>query len=192
LAEAGWKDSDNDGVLDKDGVKFAYNYMIPSGNKEVEQLATVYKEELARAGISMTIQLREWASFLESVTKRNFESVSLSWAIPVDSEPYQIWHSSQAEQGSNYPGYKNPEVDKILEDIRVEFDREKRIPMFHRFHQIMHDEQAYTFLFNRYSLQAVDKRFNNVTLYAVGVDPREWWVPTELQRYTGPSKLAAQ
>ena len=191
LAEAGWKDTDNDGILDKDGEKFTYEYMIPSGSKEFEQLATVYKEELARAGISMTIQLREWASFIETITKRKFESISLSWAIPLDSEPYQIWHSSQSEQGSNYPGYNNPEVDKLLDDIRIEFDREKRIPLFHRFHQIMHEDQAYTFLFNRYSLQAVDKRYRNVYLYSIGVDPREWWVPADLQRYAGAANLTA-
>lgn len=48
LAEAGWKDTDNDGILDKDGVKFEFNYMIPEGSHEYEALATVYKEELQR------------------------------------------------------------------------------------------------------------------------------------------------
>jgi peptide/nickel transport system substrate-binding protein len=183
LAEAGWADTDKDGILDKDGVPFKFDYMIPSGSPEYEQLATVYKEELGKAGIAMTILLREWASFIESLTNRKFDAVTLAWAIPPDDDPYQIWHSSQTEKGSNYPGYKNPEVDKLLEDIRIEFDRNKRIPIFHRFHAILYEEQPYTFLFNIYTLGAIDKRFQDVRVYPLGTDPREWWVPKSVQRY---------
>lgn len=183
LAEAGWTDTDKDGILDKDGKPFTFEFMFPSGSQETEQMITVYQEELKRAGIEMKILQREWATFLENVTKRAFDAITLSWAIPVDSDPYQVWHSSQTEKGSNYPGFANAEVDKLLEDIRLEFDRSKRIPMFHRFHAILHDEQPYTFLFNFQSLYAVDKRYRNVTMYPLGFDLREWWTPLAQQRY---------
>lgn len=183
LAEAGWKDTDNDGILDKDGVTFEFGYIIPESSHEYGVLATVYQEQLKKAGIKMTVLPREWGSLIESLTKRAFDAITLQWAIPVDSEPYQVWHSSQSEKGSNYPGFTNAEADKLMEDIRLEFDRSKRIPMFHRFHQIVAEEQPYTFLFNIYTLGALDKRFRNVYVYAQGTDPREWWVPRELQKY---------
>jgi peptide/nickel transport system substrate-binding protein len=191
LTEAGWKDSDNDGILDKNGVKFEFGYIIPSGNHEYEVLATVYQEQLKKAGIQMTVLQREWGSLIESLTKRAFDAITLQWAIPIDSEPYQVWHSSQADAGSNYPGFKNAEADKLMEDIRLEFDRSKRIPMFHKFHQIVADEQPYTFIFNIYTLGALDKRFRNVYVYAQGTDPREWWVPSELQKYRPGESAAA-
>ncbi|NUM55020.1 MAG: hypothetical protein HUU46_15340 [Candidatus Hydrogenedentes bacterium] len=188
LSDAGWKDSNNDGVLDKDGARFEFGYVIPANSHEYEVLATVYQEQLKKAGIAMTVLPREWGSLIDSLTKRAFDAITLQWAIPIDSDPYQVWHSSQAEQGSNYPGFKNAEADQLMEDIRVEFDRSKRIPMFHRFHQIVADEQPYTFLFNIYTLGALDKRFRNVYVYAQGADPREWWVPHDLQKYgTGGS-----
>ncbi|MDZ4859674.1 MAG: peptide-binding protein, partial [Candidatus Hydrogenedentes bacterium] len=183
LTEAGWTDTNGDGVLDKDGVKFEFGYIIPDSNVEYNNLATVFQEELKRAGIVMSVLPREWGSLIDSLTKRSFDAITLQWAIPIDSEPYQVWHSSQAEQGSNYPGFKNAEADKLMEDIRVEFDRAKRIPMFHRFHQIVHEEQPYTFLFNIYTLGAIDKRFRNVYVYAAGTDTTEWWVPLDLQKY---------
>jgi len=183
LDEAGWVDSDKDGVRDKGGVAFTFEFLMPSGSRAVEQMVTVYKEELERAGIDMTIRQLEWATFLENLTKRKFDAVTLRWAIPVDQDPYQVWHSTQTERGSNYPGFKNAEVDRILEEARLEFNREKRDVLYRRWHEILHEEQPYTFLFNRQVLVAVDKRFVNVRVYPRGLDTTEWWAPQPLQRY---------
>ena len=157
--------------------------MFPEGRKEYVLLATVFKQELEHAGIRMTISPREWASFLENVTKRSFDAVTLSWALPYNTEPYQIWHSTQTEKGSNYPGFKNAEADQILDSIRLEFDRSKRIELNHRLHAILQEEQPYTFLFNRYILYATSKRFRDIYVYSKGADQTEWWVPKGLQRY---------
>ncbi|MBI5093008.1 MAG: hypothetical protein HZB26_11285 [Candidatus Hydrogenedentes bacterium] len=183
LDDAGWIDTDKDGIRDSNGVSLAFEFMYPSGSSELDQMITVYKEQLDRAGINMTIRPLEWATFIENLTKRSFDAVTLSWAIPANSDPYQVWHSSQTEQGSNYPGFKNAEVDKILDDARTEFDEAKRNALYWRFHEIVHEEQPYTFLFSRQVLAAVDKRYRGVTVYKVGLDKREWWVPTNLQRY---------
>ena len=183
LDEAGWVDSNNDGIRDKDGVPFKYEWIFPSGSAEYEQLATVYKEELAKAGIDVTLRPLEWASFLESVDKRSFDACSMSWASPVESDPYQIWHSSQTEQGSNYVGFVNAEADQIIEAARQEFDPEKRNAMYRRFHAILHDEQPYTFLFNSRRKEVISNRFQGVTPYALGFDMRDWWVPLDQQRY---------
>lgn len=99
------------------------------------------------------------------------------------ADPYQVWHSSQMEKGSNYIGFINEEADRIIEEGRLEFDREKRAAMFRRFHRILHEEQPYTFLFNKDSLVALDKRFSNVTVYSLGPDSTEWWVPAERRKY---------
>jgi peptide/nickel transport system substrate-binding protein len=183
LDQAGWIDHDGDGIRDKNGTKLAFEFMFPPGASEVDQMATVYQEELRRAGIDMRIRMIEWATFIEDITKREFDAVTLRWAMPPNSEPYQIWHSSQTEKGSNYPGFSDPEVDSLLENIRMEFDREKRIPMFHRVHAVLHDEQPYVFLWSRLELAAVDKRFRGVKVYRLGMDISEWWVPVAEQRY---------
>jgi len=183
LDEAGWVDTDNDGVRDKDGVTFEFEFLMPSGVQEVEQMVTFYQEQLADVGIRMTIRRLEWATFLENLTKRQFDAVTLGWAMPPEQDPYQVWHSSGADQGSNYPAYKNEEVDRILEEARMEFDAGKRNAMYRKLHAILHEDQPYTFLFVRQALAAVDKRFRNVNTYPLGPRSREWWVPTPEQRY---------
>ncbi len=183
LDEAGWVDSDKDGVREKDGVKFEFELLFPNASPTAEQIATVFQEELDRAGIEITLRPLAWATFLQNVDERKFDAVILGWSMPLDPDPYQVWHSSQVKKGSNHVGFENDEADKLIEDARTTFDRDERIKLYHRFHEILHEEQPYTFMFCSKVLMAVNKRFQDVNVYAMGPDTLEWWVPKPLQRY---------
>ena len=183
LDEAGWVDSDSDGVRDKDGLPFEFDFLVPSGSPETEAIITVYKEQTDKAGLKLNIRLQEWATFVETVQKFKFDAMIMAWQLDPEQDPYQIWHSSQAEGGSNYPGLKNAEVDRLLEEARVEFEQPKRVEMYRRLSEIIHEEQPYTFLFCTQVRAAMDKRFENVKVYRLGMDAREWWVPLDKQRY---------
>ncbi|MFP4502767.1 MAG: peptide-binding protein [Candidatus Hydrogenedentota bacterium] len=183
IEEAGWADSDGDGVRDKDGAPFRFEVLTTNQNPISEQILTVYQEELARVGIELRIRQMEWASMTERVQKREFDAITMGWSMPPDPDPYQVWHSSQAEDGSNYIGFKNPEADALIEEARATFDRDERVKLYEQFHAIVHEEQPYSFLFIPKALLAVDKRIHGITIYPFGPDPREWFVPVELQRY---------
>ena len=183
LEEAGWSDHDGDGIIDREGTPFRFEFTYSSGSTTGEQLATILQESLKKVGIEMSIRQLEWALFTQLLDDRAFDAVTLGWRLPVLADPYQVWHSSQADKGSNFVGFVNEEADRIIVDARSEFDREKRSEMYRRFHRILHEEQPYTFLFSRDSLVALDKRFENVKVYPLGPDSREWYVPTEDQRY---------
>ncbi len=125
LDEAGWTDHDGDGIRDKDGVKFAFEFLIPGGSETGEKIATILKEELDHVGIAMDIRKTEWAVFTMRLNERKFDAVTLAWSMGVESDPYQIWSSTQAESGSNFVGFKNAEADRLIEQARQEFDRQK-------------------------------------------------------------------
>lgn len=183
LDEAGWKDTDGDGIRDKDGLPFRFEFTISSGSQLAEKLSTILKEELSKVGVEMTIRPLEWALFTKTLDDRTYDAVTLGWRLPVEADPYQVWHSSQSGEGSNFVGFENEEADRIIEEARTNFDRDERMRMYRRFHGIMHDEQPYTFLFVNESLVALDKRFENVVVYPLGLDPTEWWVPEEKRKY---------
>ncbi len=185
LKEAGWVDSNNDGILDKDGVDFRFTFLISSGSKFAEQLATIIKENFKKAGIIVDIKSLEWATFIQQLDNRTFDAVTLGWSMGVEQDPYQIWHSSQAQKGSNFVGFKNKRVDELIEKGRMEFNTEKRVAMYKEIHRILHDEQPYTFLFCNMSLIAVNRRFQNTKVYNLypGIDVTEWWVPKSLVKY---------
>ena len=196
LKQAGWRDSDGDGVLDKiiDGEKtpLRFELKINSGNTTRKSVALVLQDELRRHGIDVSVREIDWTIFLSDVKARKFDAIILGWSMSV-SEPdaYQVWHSSQAaNQGSNHIGYKNARVDKILEQYRREFDPEKRIALYREFQKILSDEQPYTFLFLGKSVIAAQRRIRGIEVFPGGVRPIDWWVPKPAQRYG--ERLAAR
>ena len=186
LDEAGWKDTDGDGLRDKDGLPFRFEALTTNQSPVAEQILTLYKEELARAGIDLGIRALEWASLIDRVDKRDFDAVLMSWRLSPDTDPYQVWHSSQADKGSNFVGFVNAETDQLIERARVSFDRDERIRLYHRFQEIMVEEQPYLFLLAPKQLLAVDKRIEGIKIYPFGLLDREWrdwFVPKAVQRY---------
>lgn len=183
LKEAGWEDRDGDGLLDKDGQPFVFEFLLSAGSRTGEQIATVLQENLKAVGIRMRIRNLEWAVFIQRIDNRDFDACTLAWSMGWDSDPFQIWHSSQAEKGSNFVGFENEEADRLIETARQEFDPEKRRALYHRFHAIVHEEEPYTFLFTTEALVALSRRFENVNVYPMGLAPREWWTPATRVKY---------
>jgi peptide/nickel transport system substrate-binding protein len=189
LGEAGWKDTDGDGILDKmiDGQKVPFRFEIKfnSGNEIRKSVALTLQDELKKHGIDANVRQLDWTIYLDDVRNHKFDAVILGWGMPaIEPDEYQVWHSSQAEnKGSNHVSYKNARVDALLEEYRRTFDAQKRVELYREFQQILHQEQPYTFLFIQKAILAVDRRFQNVKLYPQRPRPLEWWVPKAQQRY---------
>jgi len=189
LKEAGWSDTDGDGVLDKviDGKKtpLRFEIKVNSGNTTRKSVALALQDELKKNGIDASVRELDWTIFLDDVQNHKFDAVLLGWAMPVsESDAYQVWHSSQAaNKGSNFISFKNARVDQILEQYRREFDPKKRIELYREFQRILSDEQPYTFLFIGKSVVALQRRFRGVEVLPAGLRPIEWWVPRAAQRY---------
>jgi peptide/nickel transport system substrate-binding protein len=148
-------------------------------------VALTLQDELKKHGIDASVRQLDWTIFLDEVRNHKFDAVILGWAMSItEPDDYQVWHSSQAaNKGSNHISFKHARVDALLEENRRTFEPEKRIELYREFQKILNDEQPYTFLFLQKSVLAVDKRFQNITLYPGGPRPLEWWVPKARQRY---------
>ncbi len=189
LREAGWSDTDGDGVLDKviDGkrIPFRFEIKINSGNPIRKSVALTLQDQLRKHGIDASVRELDWTIFLDDVKTHKFDAVILGWAMSVgEPDAYQVWHSSQAaNQGSNHISFKNRRVDQILEQYRREFDEKKRIRLYREFQEILSDEQPYTFLFVNKSVEAVQRRFHGVEVLPGGLRALDWWVPPAEQKY---------
>lgn len=181
--QAGWTDTDGDGILDKDGKKFEFTMLSVPVSSIQKKMLPIIQEDMAKAGVVMNIQNIEWSVYLQRLEKKSFDSCVLMWGMGFDSDPYQIWHSSQADQAgsSNHISFKSPEADKLIEEIRVTFDLKKRIELCHQFHQLLHKEQPYTFLISPYALLSQNNRYHNVRIFPGGVPVRIMWVPDKEQ-----------
>lgn len=160
LAEAGWRDSDGDGYLEKDGKKFKFTLITNSGNDLRRDTGVLVQRQLKEAGIDVRLGYYEWAVFLKNyINPRNFEACILGWSISLDPDAYSIWHSSQIKDGFNFISYQNPEVDKLLVAGRREYDKEKRKAIYYHFQEILAEDQAYTFLYVAEGNPALNKKF---------------------------------
>ncbi len=112
--------------------------------------------------------------------------VTLAWASDLESDPYQLWHSSGAAEGnrgSNHVGFANEEADALIDQIRVTLDPEARKRLFFDFHRVLDREQPYMFLWTPKDRAVYHQKFRGVKWYALrpGFDLREWWIPKDLQ-----------
>ncbi len=183
LDEAGWKDSDNDGIRDKeiDGkrVPAKFDLIIYSESPQYLTIAEIIKENCRMIGVEVQISPTKWALMLQKLRKKEFDASILGWGTEWKSDPFQIWHGSQADvpDSSNSIGYKNPQVDKLIDQLRVTLDTEEQSKLFHQIHQLIYEDQPYTFLFSDVATAGRDARIQNVKFYKIrpGFDTREWF-----------------
>ncbi len=148
LDEAGWLRGP-DGIRTKDGERFSFTLMTNNGNEVRRDIATLVQNALKEVGIEVKVEMYEWAVFLKNyVNKKNFDAIVLGWALGLDFDQFQIWHSSQANpEQLNVVSYKNPEVDRLLEHLRQEYDRQRIIDMAGLMQSIIYRDQPYLFLY---------------------------------------------
>jgi peptide/nickel transport system substrate-binding protein len=177
LEEAGWRDTNNNGTLDKDGVEFAFTFMIPTSSREAGMMATKIKEDFERARIDMEIQRVEWSNFTERLRNHEFDACTLLWGnTSPRTDATQIWHSSSTEGGSNYISFRNERVDQILEQARRTVDDDARTELLREFGRILWDEQPYTWLYTRPALSLYHKRLRGVHESLAWYQFADWWV----------------
>jgi peptide/nickel transport system substrate-binding protein len=181
-------------VIDGKKTEFRFNILLNSGNRRREQIALIFVDELKKLGIGAGTTSLEWATFLERTRDAKYEAMIAGWAMnPTESDMYQIWHSASAvDGGSNHVRYRSPEVDKLIEQIRGEFDFEKRKEHYKQIQRIINEDQPYTFLVSEQQTGAYHSRFQNVNFYAPRpcYDAGEWWVPLSAQKYKTAKSVA--
>lgn len=187
LNEAGWKNDHGDGILYKNGQPLSFTLLYPSGDPNRGKMAELIQESLRQAGINLKLSRLEFAQLIEQVDDWRFDASLQGWSLALNEDPYQIWHSSQADikKSSNFIGYKNLAVDKLIEAGRLEYDDKKRAVIYREIHKIIHDDYPVCFLINLKLILIVSDRFQNVKTFAPRpcFDITTWWVPRDLQKY---------
>ncbi|MFQ5345494.1 MAG: peptide-binding protein [Mariprofundus sp.] len=187
LAEAGWRDSDGDGIFDKDGVPLSFTILTNNGNKQRADAATIMQHRLKKIGIEVKIRLVEWSAFIENfINKRQFDAVILGWSLSPDPDQFTIWHSSQTgPRQFNFLSYSNAKVDAALEIARRTFDRQKRKTQYDIMQEEIYKDVPMVFLFAPYSLPVMHKRIHGIkpAPAGIGYNSEHWYVPVALQKY---------
>lgn len=150
LVEAGW--SESDGGWEKDGTKMEFTLTAFTGNSTVEQTAVLVQQYLADIGVKANMEVLEFSTFITDVRDNRAPDGYYSFISYMTPEPdpdgiFAYFHSSNAERGSNFTAYVNPEVDALLELGRTSTDQEERREAYFKVQEILAEDQTRIFLF---------------------------------------------
>ena len=191
LKAAGWEDTDGDGIVDKDydgtGVRkpFRFTLIIPSAGSTARKMAQIVEQDMIKAKVKMDIKPIEWSVYTQLLEEREFDVCLLAWSGGVEGDPYQVWHGSGANRkaSSNHVGYDSPEANRLIEEGRRTIDKQKRYEIYHRLHEVIANDQPYTFLVAPTATLAQSKRFRNAIVYKGGqMDSQLQWIPASMHQ----------
>lgn len=172
LHEAGWRDTDADGILDKqiDGsvIPFKVELAYLNSSPDWKDMAMLISESYAKAGIKTDLLPVDLRVFLEKARQHDFDMILGSWGgTPFPEDFTQLWHSkSWLNNGSNYSGFGNAESDALIDSIKTEINSVSRRGMIMRFQEMIYDDQPYVFLFCSMRRNLIHKRFGNISVFA--------------------------
>lgn len=170
LAEAGWKDSNNDGIVDKviDGelVEMSLDLLCVAGVQTQQDMALIFKEDALKAGVKVEIIAKESVAMRGDMNKRNFDLIQSGLSIPTPwiFDPKQSWHTeSDTPDGFNRSGFGNAKSDALIDEIRVTQDTKKRAALYKQLQEIVYEEQPVLFLYMLPNFMALHRRFKTET-----------------------------
>lgn len=116
LADAGWRDTDGDGYVEKEGKTLEVTLWAEAEKPESELSVQLVRAQLARVGVRAVVKLTEHILFLTRVFLHEFDLALVPFNIPLDPDQHYFWSAGETEPGFglNVTGYSNTTVDAAL------------------------------------------------------------------------------
>ena len=147
LAEAGYRRNEKTGILEKDGVPFRFTFLSRDGHAAY---LTRFVDCLKRLGIEMTIDNKDFASWMRDMDEFNFDMTWASYSSSIFRTPEITWSSAEADRkhGNNQVGFKSPEVDRLIEAEKTMKTFAEREAAYREIDRLASEQCPYAFLWN--------------------------------------------
>lgn len=135
-------------LLDDAGVSdLTIEFLVTSDFPETVTQAQVIAAQLEAIGVTVDIRDVDFSTWLDAQGNGDFDAFMLSWIGNID--PDDFYYAQHHSEGSfNFQGYSNPEVDQLLDDARVETDRDARKALYDQAAEMIVDDASYIYLYN--------------------------------------------
>ena len=139
LMEAGWEDTDNDGVLDKDGKPFIFDLTVPAGEANADAVAPIVQAELKKVGIQMNIVTVESNTAWDKKEKGEFDafmhhSGNIPWA------PAGLLQQEHLSTAGGFKHYASEELDRLIERAFTTRNERERRAAYDQIWEILQEE----------------------------------------------------
>jgi peptide/nickel transport system substrate-binding protein len=178
LAQVGWKDTDGDGVLDRNGKKLEFTMVTNLGNQMREDTLVMIQDDLRKIGVSMKPQVREWTVFISDVKKKKFQACHMGWQTDFIVNPHDLFHSRAIDGKYNLPSYSNPRVDELIDRGLAARTADEAKPIWHELQTILHEEQPYSILYELAYSVGASKRIRGIEIDVRSwlLNIEDWWI----------------
>lgn len=181
LAEAGWKDTNGDGIVEKDGKPFRFTLTGDNGSPTRRRIVMIAQQYFKAIGVDAQIQFKEWHDFLENYLWNPDKEMVFLWNAfnpPMDPDSLaQRWHSKSGPR-SNQTAYKNPKVDELFELGKTTLDQAERAKIYHEIQRIIAEDVPMILLYYPVEIAVANKRLKGITPSAWRVyhNMEEWYI----------------
>lgn len=168
LEEAGWVDSNGDGVREKDGVDLVIGHYYRAESPLAQQMADYMLADLARVGIKVELNGLAQAGYFDAVRAGEHHTQNW-WDTATDPDVVRIlFYSKNAGGGTNRNNYENPEMDQLIDAAAGEADPEARVELYRQIQRKVMDEALMVFYNDPYTLYAHTEKLTNPVMYLGG------------------------
>lgn len=162
LDEAGWVDSDGDGIRDKDGKKFSFEFLYSEGSTTYEQLIPYMQQVWGEIGVEMIPTSLPFATLVDQQENGTFTAAILGFSWDATGNQGDMYRCNTVPPaGFNDMHYCNPKYDELDAKQLRELDLQKRIDLLVEQSNILNDEQANSVLVFSKSVVGVQPRLHN-------------------------------
>jgi peptide/nickel transport system substrate-binding protein len=175
LDEAGWRDTDGDGVREREGRPFEFTLMMFTSSQALnDHMAAWQQQSWAEIGVRAEIEKLDWHHFREKREAHDFEAAMAGLGFTPNPDQYELYHTSAADAGYNYGSFSDAEVDRLLERGRREWDPEERRRIYSRLQHRLNELQPVACLLHLATPVLHDRRLRGVV-----ASPLDHWRTTE-------------
>lgn len=181
LERAGWRDTDSDGIRDRDGVPFRFEIKT-NQNRQREDIIQLVQSDLRAVGVEVRPRVMEWNAFLEDVLRaRRFDAIVLASVSEFRIDDSDLFACSRRDGPYQFAYYCNPRVDSIFAQALRAARRDEALPLWHEYQAIVRRDQPFTWLYYEVRPVGVRARLRDVTMDIRGtwVHVGDWWIARE-------------
>jgi peptide/nickel transport system substrate-binding protein len=188
LAAAGWRDSDGNGVLDKDGVEFRFEILTKQGDPVRESGSVILRENLKDVGVRVTILAMELAAGLDRLRSGDFDSYFGRLNANLYGDPSGYVKSTAVEEFNN-GRYANPAVDSLLTRALGTLDPSEALPVWLEIQELLAVDPPAAYLFYPENLVGIGPRLRDVRPHLLSPinNLAEWWIAPADRKYKSGS-----
>lgn len=186
LDAQGWKDDNNDGVREKDGVILELT-LLTGDNPELSLAANMISEMWQKVGVKVNVKIVPLNELTNNYIRlRDYDALFFGEVLSLDPNPFVFWHSSQRKDpGLNLAVYSNKDVDKTLEEAEMLTDNAARAEKYQQFQVLVTEDVPAVFLYSPFYLYAINSQIKDITIKTLSLpsdrmnDSNIWFMKTD-------------